>query len=114
MRPVAIWYIQRSLKLEWTRSSAGLERHTTDVEVTGSNPVESAIFNSCRISLLFLLFYFYILGKGGSVRRKRLAVLIAILGSVFLARTKFDTFTLAHRSSCLRVFIDCSRARRQL
>lgn len=28
-----------------TRSSAGLERHTTDVEVIGSNPVGSAIYS---------------------------------------------------------------------
>ena len=28
----------------WTRSSVGLERQTTDLKVTGSIPVESAIF----------------------------------------------------------------------
>ncbi len=35
-------------KLVWTRSSVGLEHLTTNQEVTGSTPVESAILQNNR------------------------------------------------------------------
>ncbi len=58
MYPKALSFIGK-----WTRSSVGLERHTTDVEVTGSNPVESAIKQK-KGQLRLALFALQGLGSG--------------------------------------------------